>query len=70
MLPSNDSSVVVDPPQVHTRAVRDRHLHRTGCLDGAGAGLCRLSLLPQRLETACLDVIHIMFYKQLEGFFL
>lgn len=46
----NDCSVVVDPTQVITRAVRDRHLHCTGCLDGAGAGLCRLSLLLQRLE--------------------
>ena len=70
MPPSNDSSVVVDPPQVLTRGARNRHLHCTGCLDGAGTGLCRLSLLPQRLETACVNFIHIMFYKQLEGFFL
>lgn len=70
MPPGYDSNVMVDPPQVLTRAGRDRHLHCTGCLDGAGAGLCRLSLLLQRLDLACLNFIHIMFYKQIEGFWV
>lgn len=70
MSPSNDSSAVVDLPQVLTGAARRRHFHCTGCLDGAGTGLCRLSLLSRRLEAACLNFIRIMFYKQLEGFFL
>lgn len=67
VLPGNDSSVMGDPPQVLARAARDRHLHCTGFLDRAGAGLCRLRLLLQRLELACLNFIHIMFYKQIEG---
>lgn len=55
--------------KVLTRAAGHRHLHCTGCLDEAGARLCRLSLLLQRLALACLNFIHIMFYKQIEGFF-
>lgn len=69
VLPGNDSSVVVDPPQVLTRAARDRHLHCTGYLHGAGAGLCRLSLLLWRLEPAYLNFIHIMVYNRLKVFF-
>lgn len=61
VLPGNDSSVMVDPPQSLTRAARDRHLHCTACQDGAG--LCRLSLLLQRLELACLNFIHNMFLR-------
>lgn len=66
MPPGHDSNVMVDAPQVLTGAVRHRHLHCTGCPDGAAARLCRLSLLLQRLELACLNFIHIMFYKQIE----
>lgn len=62
MLLSNDNSAMVDPSQVLTGVVSDRHLHCKECLDEAGIGLCRLSLLPQRLETDCLNSIHIMFY--------
>lgn len=70
-LPGNDSSVMVDPPQALTRAVRDRHLHCPACLDGVdGDGLCRPSLFLQRLEPACLNFIHNMFLqKDWGGFF-
>lgn len=54
---------------VPTGTVSVTHLHCVEHLDEAGTGLRRLSLLLQRLETACLNFIHIMFYKQLEGFF-
>lgn len=69
MLPSNDSSEVMDPLQVPTGTVRVTHLHCVGHLDEAGTGLGRLSLLLRRLEAACLNFIHIIFYKQLEGVF-
>lgn len=64
MPPGNDSNVIVDPPQVLTRAVRDRHFHCTGRLDGAGAGLCSLSLLLQGLEPACLSKFYPHYVLQ------